>query len=508
MTNSDDFEEIIARLEAADGDSTKLSLATLDIVIAIYEPMIRTALEAAVMPHWFDAQILSVLLEIDESKTDALVKELRELPMVETFAVRNGWNVHEATRLALRSRLAEERPAQFQSLSARAANYFKSDDPAWQIEAVYHRLLAEPDKAVQDLECLWKTWRRAGRYEPLQALGLALGELIRSAQMMPMARAQTLVCFSSISRGRLPLQTVRDLVTEALDLFREFGHLLGEIDARDQLGETLMAEGSLQDALNQFAINKRIAKRLLKREPEKADWQSELSNACSKIGSVLQNQGQLRKALHEYMASREIMQQLNKRDPKNPEWLRELSVAHNNLGSIYQAQGHSQKALREYKADKKIMQFLTHSNSENAGWQLDLSIAHNSIGQILEAQGRSTEALPEYQASKTIMKRLTKRDPENNDWLRELSVSHNKVGSIYQAQRHWARAMREYVSAKEIRLELTKRDPENAMWQRDLSVSLNRVGSLYQDKGELTNALEEYKASTEIMQQLTEQDPQ
>jgi hypothetical protein len=80
-----DFEEAISRLQAAQGDPEKLTLATVDIVLATHEPALRTALEAAAVPHWFAAGILSTLLETDEATASKWVEELRRLPMVEAF---------------------------------------------------------------------------------------------------------------------------------------------------------------------------------------------------------------------------------------------------------------------------------------------------------------------------------------------------------------------------------------------------------------------------------------
>jgi PRC-barrel domain len=64
-------------------------------------------------------------------------------------------------------------------------------------------LLAAPEQAADELERLWKEWNSAGRYEPLQALGVALGELIRIDQLPLPARARSLVCFGWIRSGRV-----------------------------------------------------------------------------------------------------------------------------------------------------------------------------------------------------------------------------------------------------------------------------------------------------------------
>jgi hypothetical protein len=232
------FEEAISRLQAAQGDPEKLTLATVDIVLATHEPALRTALEAAAVPHWFDARILSALLETNEATASKWVEELRRLPMVEAFPAHDAWNVHEATRLALRHRLASEEVSRLHMLSALAAKCFENDGPASRVETIYHRLLAAPEQAADELDRLWKEWDGAGRYEPLQALGVALDELIRNEliridQLPPPARVQVFALLWLNSPRTVTLRKAEKLSREALDLFHNLGHELGEMDARD-----------------------------------------------------------------------------------------------------------------------------------------------------------------------------------------------------------------------------------------------------------------------------------
>ncbi len=71
------FEDAITRLQAAQGDPQKLTLATVDIVLAAHEPGLRPALEAASVPHWFTPKILAALMETDEAAASAWVEKLR-----------------------------------------------------------------------------------------------------------------------------------------------------------------------------------------------------------------------------------------------------------------------------------------------------------------------------------------------------------------------------------------------------------------------------------------------
>ena len=144
----------------------------------------REALEAAAIPHWFNAKILGKLLEVDETTSERFIAGLKELPFVERFEARGGWNVHEATRLALRSEWAADRAARFLELSDRAAELFGGEEPQQQVEWVYHWLIADPVEGEKALYELWKKWNDSGRFEPLQALAAALSELLKNTRVL------------------------------------------------------------------------------------------------------------------------------------------------------------------------------------------------------------------------------------------------------------------------------------------------------------------------------------
>lgn len=184
------FEDAIDRLQAAQGDPEQLALATLDIALQRQDPDLRPIVEAAAVPRWFDARLLAALLDVDEATAAAYVTRLQALPMVESFAARRGWNVHEATRLAVRRHLARHEAARLHELSASAAAYFADDDAVSRIEQIYHRLLAEPEQAAGELNELVEKWSRAGRHEALQAQAVALDDLLRADLLSGNPRAR------------------------------------------------------------------------------------------------------------------------------------------------------------------------------------------------------------------------------------------------------------------------------------------------------------------------------
>src|SRR5262249_23208097 len=141
---------------------------------------LRSALAAAAVPHWCDAAILADVTSDRDSLLPDQWARFKALPVVESFPARgtDAVNVHEATRLALRKRLAETQQARFIDLSAQSARVFETDTrPVGRIEWIYHLLVADPERGALELEELDRAWSGTARHENLAALSAALTEL-------------------------------------------------------------------------------------------------------------------------------------------------------------------------------------------------------------------------------------------------------------------------------------------------------------------------------------------
>ncbi len=98
-------------LQKAQGDQQTQLIVTARFACMAEDESLFPVLEAAVIPHWFDKNIIAGLLETDmKPPRIGCLERLKRIPMVESFAQRNGWNVHEATRLAIRRHLAATEP--------------------------------------------------------------------------------------------------------------------------------------------------------------------------------------------------------------------------------------------------------------------------------------------------------------------------------------------------------------------------------------------------------------
>ena len=109
----------------------------------------RTAIRAAALPRFFDRAFLNALLDkhLDEEQ---FISSLSS-HILSITPVRGRYNVHEHSRKLLQEKLWQENAALYRKISRRAFVYCREQDQediTWQIETIYHQLIAEPKKGA------------------------------------------------------------------------------------------------------------------------------------------------------------------------------------------------------------------------------------------------------------------------------------------------------------------------------------------------------------------------
>ena len=96
------------------------------------------------------------------------------------------------------------------------------------------------------------------------------------------------------------------------------------------------------------------------------DWQRDLSVSYDNVGDVLVAQGNLPEALKSYRDSQAIADRLAKSDPGNAGWQLDLSVSYDKVGDVLVAQGNLPEALKSYRDSQAIRDRLAKSDPGNA----------------------------------------------------------------------------------------------------------------------------------------------
>ena len=497
-----DIQQPLDQVHAAAGDPQKLTLTTLEIALSVHGRDLRPVVEAAAIPHWFTPEILARMLGLERTVAEQYMERLGSLSMVETFAARGGWNVHETTRLAIRRDRCANQPERFRELSSAASKCFHGDTPHDRIEALYHLLTSEPSRGGDQLRSLYSEWFEAGRFESCQALAAALEELLKSTPPTAPARAHCLVYLARIRENYHDVCETEHLLRDALALLEEGNDSLAP-GCRDCLGDTLQKQGRTSEALAEYLEARKIRRRAAETDTENHGRISTTLYSHSRVGKIYRSQSRFEEADVEYRKGLNLTRQLTERFPDDTVWRRLLAAFYILIGNLYAEQGKYESALNNYRENLNVSEGLADLDPQNWEWQRDLAVAHSNATRMYLNQGNSEMAFSELSLALGLWQRLVSQFPDNNNLLRDLSLTHIDLGDIYEERKEFEEALSYYRTALDLTLQVTQQVPGNLEWQRDLAFAHFKVGGIYQQPPErLAEALTEYQISLGIYRQI------
>ncbi|MBV8214687.1 MAG: toll/interleukin-1 receptor domain-containing protein, partial [Verrucomicrobia bacterium] len=138
------------------------------------------------------------------------------------------------------------------------------------------------------------------------------------------------------------------------------------------------------------------------------------------LGDVLVAQGKLTEALDAYQQDLSIAKRLTERDEMDAGRQKDLSVSYAKVGDVLLAQDKLAEALDAYQQGLSIAKRIAGRDKTDTGWQKDLVRGYGRVGDVLEDQGKLTEALDAYEQGLSIAKRVAEQDETNADWQRGL----------------------------------------------------------------------------------------
>jgi tetratricopeptide (TPR) repeat protein len=277
---------------------------------------------------------------------------------------------------------------------------------------------------------------------------------------------------------------------------------------RDRIGDVLVMQGKLPEALKSYRDGLAIRERLASADPGNAERQRDLLLSHEKIGDVLAVQGKLPEALESFRSQRTIAERLAKATPDDAALQVGLSLSHERVGEALMAQGNADEALEAFRSQLEITEQLARAaDTDDNDWQRDRTLSYDRIGNVLMAQGKLPEALEMLRNGLTIKERLAKAHPDNTSWKRSLLLSHDRIGDVLVSQGKLADALKSFRDGLEIAQQLSRAEPDNANWLRDLSVSHAKIGDVHVALSSLPDALKSFHEGLTIRQRLATADP-
>jgi tetratricopeptide (TPR) repeat protein len=479
----DPVRDLLARLGQTQGDTYAQAALTAEFLLMTrpeeeQEPL-RSALDAAAVLRWFNANLVAQLLLIPNTEAEIRFHSLKSLSFVEPYEARNETTcvIQRQCRLGWRKQLAHQEPDRFRMLSARAADCLAGDQTnGGRIECIYHLLCGDPDRGAAELERLEREWSASARQDESDALAKVLQELEDTRLVNGRARARCLLAIAWSHYARGEVTKLNEIAADVLQLAQKCGDKSAEADARRVEGDALQRRGKLGEA--QVAYNEHLAiyHHLADNHPSDAGWQRALAVAYSKVGDILQAQGKLAEAQVAFEKDLSIGRRLAERDPDNANWQWDLAAAYSKVGDVLQAQGQPAEAQPFFEEYLAMSRRLVSEYPRNAGFRHDLVVAESRMCDILQAQKKLAVALLAVAAALENSRQLVEQDANNTAWQRDLARIHwQAAGLLFSCG--FPEDAKEYQSrAVQIRQLVALREPGDARSQREV---LSALGSFF-----------------------------
>ena len=116
----------------------------------------------------------------------------------------------------------------------------------------------------------------------------------------------------------------------------------------NKMGDLFRALGQGEDARQAFAKALAIRERLAKAEPDRADYQRDLSVSYNKMGDLFSALGQGEDARQAFVKALAIAERLAKAEPDRADYQRDLSVSYERMGDLFSALGQGEDAREAF----------------------------------------------------------------------------------------------------------------------------------------------------------------
>ena len=116
------------------------------------------------------------------------------------------------------------------------------------------------------------------------------------------------------------------------------------------------------------------------------------------MGDLYRALGQGEQARDAYQTALAIPERLAQAEPERADYQRDLSVSYERMGDLYRALGAGRARARRLAEALAIAERLAEAEPERADYQRDLSVSYNKMGDLYRALGQGEQAHDAYAA--------------------------------------------------------------------------------------------------------------
>jgi tetratricopeptide (TPR) repeat protein len=228
-----------------------------------------------------------------------------------------------------------------------------------------------------------------------------------------------------------------------------------------------------REAEAQFREYKRLADRLAKLDPNKPEWQMEVSYAETNLGVLLFGEGRYSEAEPAFTNALAKLETVAAREKTNPSRKLELGRIINWLGKARAGIKRFDDARGLHQREIEIYQAILRADPRNNEAKWLMSIALQSLGMLETVQGRSRASLKAYDKALLLIAQLRVADPANSEWRETEVRGMNSQASAQFYSGDPVSSQRMLAHAQDQLQAMMATDPSNRIWSIEMRSSLD-----------------------------------
>lgn len=303
-----------------------------------------------------------------------------------------------------------------------------------------------------------------------------VAELARSTAVSERARAEDLLTFMlGDLRGQLArvgrLDVLEAVGDKAMAYFASRSAqdlddvtLARRAKALTQIGEIRMAQARYAEATAAFVEAYDRASALAKRYPKDGDRLFERGQAEYWTGFVHRKCGEFSAANYWLTRYHDTCVELVKLDPSRLAWQSELGDSQHNLAVLRQERGEFPAARTAFLAELATWEKMSKSDPGNLDARFRIADARSWLGGLAVQQGDYTEAMKQYVAQTLQLEQLVQKSPRTAHWRYKLAEALLFETDMYLETGQFDTAAGRLKEARQLLNALVTHDSSNRRW--------------------------------------------
>jgi tetratricopeptide (TPR) repeat protein len=225
---------------------------------------------------------------------------------------------------------------------------------------------------------------------------------------------------------------------------------------RIRIGDVLLKQNMLDEALNQYQPAEEIDEQLVANNQNELTYKSNLSRVYNQIASILERRGDLAAVRDLYQKSLDLRRKVARRDPSNNASLDYLATQYGRVADLLVKMNDSPGAITNYKAAENVWEILIDRMPDKGDWMRQSAEVSQKLTSLLLLQSRETvaaqkdEILNNAQAALNLRAKIAQKSPDFALRHRELAAAHLSLGDVLKAVNDKAGALKEYQEARSV----------------------------------------------------------